>query len=255
MFSPTLDVRIFAVLPAFVGSIFYIKRTKTRCLKSLQAVIRTPLLAVAINRLFKSYELLVDKADAAFQKMGTEHATSVRCERHCSDCCHAVFGLFLIEAVYLKKQFDQLGEEEIKGALLRCNRAERGLRRLEKVLQAHEDDPNMQAYAMARERIRCPLLDENEDCILYPNRPITCRVYGIPTKIQGKARVCGKTGFQKGEFYPIFDLDGVYKDLFVLSEELLDGADKGDPEKAGLLISVPKAISMSLDELIYEIFV
>ncbi|MGD9031458.1 MAG: YkgJ family cysteine cluster protein [Desulfobacteraceae bacterium] len=206
------------------------------------------------DQLFRSYELLVDKADAAFQKMEKEHATSIRCERHCSDCCHAVFGLFLIEAAYLKKKFDQLGNEEIKAALLRCNRTERELRRLERMLQAHEDDPNMQAYTMARERIRCPLLDENEDCILYPNRPITCRVYGIPTRIQGKARVCGKAGFEKGEFYPIFDLDGIYKDLFLLSEELLNGSEIGDPEKARLLISVPKAISMSLDELIHEIF-
>ena len=31
------------------------------------------------------------------------------------------------------------------------------------MLQTHENDPNMQAYTMARERIRCPLLDENED--------------------------------------------------------------------------------------------
>ncbi len=182
------------------------------------------------------------------------YGSCIKCERHCSDCCHAVFGLFLIEAAYLKQQFDQLGKEEIKAALLRCNKAERDLRRLEKMLQAHENDPNMQAYTMARERIRCPLLDENEDCILYPYRPITCRVYGIPTKIQGKARVCGKAGFEKGEYYPLFDLDGIYKDLFILSRELLDGAEKGDPEKASLLISVSKTISLPLDELIHEIF-
>ena len=205
-------------------------------------------------QLFRNYELLVDKADTAFQQMEREQGTCIKCERHCSDCCHAIFGLFLIEAAYLKQQFDQLGNEEIKAALLRCSTAERDLRRLEKMLQAHEEDPNMQAYTMARERVRCPLLDENEDCILYPYRPITCRVYGIPTKIQGKARVCGKAEFRAGENYPVFDLDGIYRDLYILSKELLNGWEKGDAHKASLLISVPKAVSTPHDDLLHEVF-
>ena len=205
-------------------------------------------------QLFRSYEYLVDKADAAFQRMEKEHAAHIKCERHCSDCCHAVFGLFLIEAAYLKQQFDQLGKEEIKAALLRCSKAESDLKRLEKMLQTHEEDPDMQAYTMARGRVRCPLLDENEDCILYAHRPITCRVYGIPTKIQGKARVCGKAEFRAGENYPVFDLDGIYRDLYLLSKELLNGWKKGDPHKASLLISMPKTISTPQDDLVHEVF-
>jgi len=61
------------------------------------------------NDLFQSYELLVDKAEAAFQEMQKEHGSCIKCEPHCSDCCHAVFGLFLIEAGYLKEHFDKLG--------------------------------------------------------------------------------------------------------------------------------------------------
>jgi Fe-S-cluster containining protein len=207
-----------------------------------------------LAHLFRSYEYLVDKADAAFQRMEKEHPACIKCERHCSDCCHAVFGLFLIEGAYLKQKFDQLGQEQIKGALLRCNDTERDLKRLEKMLRTYEDDPNMQAYAMARGRVRCPLLDENEDCILYANRPITCRTYGVPTKIQGKARVCGKTEFRTGENYPVFDLDGIYSDLYVLSKEFLNGREKSDPEKASFLISVAKVISTPQDDLLHEVF-
>ncbi|MDY7036122.1 MAG: hypothetical protein SV375_08190, partial [Thermodesulfobacteriota bacterium] len=171
------------------------------------------------TQLFHSYEFLVDRADAAFRKMEKEHGACIKCERHCSDCCHAVFGLFLIEAAYLKRKFDLLDSKKCQEALLRCNNMDRGLKRLGVKLQTHEDDPQMQAYIMAKERIRCPLLDDEQDCILYPFRPITCRVYGIPTKIHGKAHVCGKAGFKKKEHYPAFDLDGVYKNLFTLSEE------------------------------------
>jgi hypothetical protein len=207
-----------------------------------------------LDQLFRSYDLLVDKADRTFREMQQEYGECVKCERHCSDCCHAVFGLFIIEAAYLKQNFDQLAKEEIKAAFLRCNEADRALKRLEKMLLSYRDDPNMQAYTMARERIRCPLLDDNLDCVLHSCRPITCRVYGIPTKIQGKARVCGKSGFKKGVNYPAFDLDGVYRDLYDLSKEFLENSGVIDPEKASLLVSVSKTISTPTDILINEIF-
>jgi Fe-S-cluster containining protein len=204
------------------------------------------------NGIFQSYELLVDKAEAAFKEMKEEHGACIKCEPHCSDCCHAVFGLFLIEAAYLKEQFDKLTDEEKRAALLRCERAEKSLERLQNMLQAHEGDPQMQAYVMSRERIPCPLLNELQECILYPHRPITCRVYGIPTKIQGKARVCWKAGFKKDERYPVFDLDSVHRELFFLSAELLKSAGKHDSERASLLISVSKAIKTSLEDLLLQ---
>jgi Fe-S-cluster containining protein len=197
---------------------------------------------------------MVDQADRAFQKMKEEHGPSIACELHCSECCHAVFGLFLIEATNLKHEFDQLDTQKKKEVLLRCNETERGLKRLEKKLELHAEDPEMQASILARERIRCPLLDDNRECVLYDHRPITCRVYGIPTKIQGRARICGKAKFEKGVSYPIFDLDGVFRILYGLSKELLDEAGGKDPEKAAFLISVPKAIIASLDDLLRETF-
>ncbi len=203
------------------------------------------------NDLFQTYELLVDKAEAAFQEMQKEHGSCITCEAHCSDCCHAVFGLFLIEAGYLKEHFDKLTDEEKKAALVRCEQAERSLERLQNMLRAHEDDPQMQAYIMSRERIPCPLLKEDQECALYLHRPITCRVYGIPTKVQGKARVCWKSEFKKDERYPVFDLDLVQRELYFLSTELLKVAGE-DTEKASLLISVSKAITTPLQDLLRQ---
>lgn len=207
---------------------------------------------MVLPQLLRSYELLVDRADLAFVDMIQEHGGSIKCRQRCSDCCHAVFGLFLIEAAYVQYHFHRLDPEVKKAALLRCNEMERGLRRLEKKMQLHEEDPQMQNYIMAAERIHCPLLDEEQDCVLYTHRPITCRIYGIPTRIQGKARVCGRSGFQAGESYPAFDLDGVYRSLYGLSLELLQSAGTDDPEKASLLISLSKAITTPVDLIIRE---
>lgn len=206
------------------------------------------------SHLLQSYEFLVDRADAAFREVEKQYGDCLKCGLHCSDCCHAFFGLFLIEAAFLKSRFDQLVPREIQKALLRCNDTERALKRMEIRLQKAQEDPRMQSHILATERIRCPLLNEEEECVLYESRPITCRVYGIPTKVNGRGRVCGKNGFQNGESYPVFDLDGTYRELFALSKKLLEDLDQGSPENAALLISVPRAVSTPLDLLVNESF-
>ncbi|RLB77399.1 MAG: hypothetical protein DRH15_11345, partial [Deltaproteobacteria bacterium] len=148
------------------------------------------------DSIFRNYELLADRAEEAFRKIAEAYPKEVKCKLHCDDCCHAVFGLFLIEAAYLKYHFDRLDPQVIRQALVRCNDAERALRRLEVKLQRYGDDPEMQSYVFASERVRCPLLSEDRQCIVYDHRPITCRVYGIPTKVRGKTRVCSKSGFE-----------------------------------------------------------
>ena len=204
--------------------------------------------------LFEPYDDLVTSADQAFQRMAGEFSDGIKCEIHCSDCCHAVFGLFLIEAVFLKHDFDQLDEEDRKAALKRCDEADKELEKLERTFETFEGDPQMRAYSMARARIRCPLLADNNECILYPYRPITCRVYGIPTLIQGVPRVCGKAGFKKGQAYPTFNLDEVHRELYRLSTELLERSGGKDLERASLLISVSKAIKTPVEELLAESF-
>jgi len=204
--------------------------------------------------LFQCYETLVIEADKAFKKMANDYSECIKCERHCSDCCHAVFGLFIIEAAYLKRYFDELDRKERRAAILRGNKTDKGFEELEKKIKIYKDDPQMTSYSLSRARIQCPLLNDDQDCILYLHRPITCRVYGIPMAIHGKAHVCGKAGFRKGKTYPTFNLDEVQRELYVLSKELLEKSHKGDAEKASFLISVSKAIKSPIQDVIEESF-
>jgi len=203
--------------------------------------------------IFQNYEFLADKADRIFQNILGEHGECVSCGEKCSDCCNAVFGLFLIEAAFIKYRFDLLDSEKKKSILLRCDQADRELKKLERVLKEFENDPNMTSYTMARNRIRCPLLDDENKCSIYQCRPVTCRVYGIPTSIHGKVRTCGKAKFDSGRQYPVFDLDGAYRDLYTLSCELLDLLGETDKNKASLLISVPKALTTPVEQFLKEL--
>ena len=200
--------------------------------------------------IFPSYINLAAKADQAFRKMGNEHGACIKCKRYCSDCCHAIFGLFLIEAAFIQHHFSRLDRKLRREAFLRADKSDKDLRMIEEKLKVYEDDPQMNSFALSKERVRCPLLDQNEECILYPYRPITCRIYGIPTAIHGKAHVCGKANFEKGGTYPTFDLDAVYRELYRQSRELIQKCGQVDMERASLLISVSKAIKTPVKDFI-----
>jgi Fe-S-cluster containining protein len=202
------------------------------------------------ENVFQRYESLVERADTSFQGMEEDYGDCITCQIHCSDCCHAVFGLFLVEAAFIRRHFEGLGRSERRAALLRANKADRDLKKVEVKLQRYQDDPQMTALTLARERVRCPLLDEKEECILYPHRPITCRVYGIPTAVHKKAHVCGKAAFVPGKTYPIFDLDAAYRELYQLSREILLQGHVQQVEKASLLLSVSKVIKIPFEDIL-----
>lgn len=199
--------------------------------------------------LFREYESLVAKADQIFSDVQREHGSCVRCDVQCADCCHSVFGLFLIESVYLNYYFSRLEEKIRQGAVARGDQADRELQELEKRMQAL-DDPEKIAVAVAGEKIRCPLLSDEEKCLLYERRPITCRVYGIPTIINGKLHACWRAGFEKGKHYPAFNLDAAHRELYRLSGELVDMAGLENKDRASYLVSVSKSIKSPVLDLI-----
>jgi Fe-S-cluster containining protein len=204
---------------------------------------------MSIPELLDRYRSLSEEADQAFERVAREYGPLVKCRIRCSDCCHAIFGLFLIEAAVLREHFESLPREKRREALMRAKKADKDLNRVQKRLEVYDSDLHMKGYALSKERVRCPLLDEEEECILYSHRPITCRAYGIPTAIHGKAHVCPNSDFKKGEAYPAFDLDAAYDELYRLSKEMLIRRKAKDVGKASFLISLSKAIRTPIEEI------
>jgi hypothetical protein len=50
---------------------------------------------------FEKYQEIVKQVDELFERVQKEHPECVTCEIKCSDCCHALFDLTLIEAIYI----------------------------------------------------------------------------------------------------------------------------------------------------------
>ena len=202
---------------------------------------------------FKKYEALVATADEAFERVKKAHADCVKCEEQCSDCCHALFDLTLIETLYLNHRFKKKFEGSKRAALLeKANRADRRAYKIKrdayKKLQEGKNEGEILAE-LALERIRCPLLNEKDLCDLYENRPLTCRFYGIPTAIGGAGHTCGKSGFKQGEKYPTVNLDSVHSQLQQISAELLRDIQSKNIKLADLLLPLSSAMVTDFDDV------
>jgi Fe-S-cluster containining protein len=201
---------------------------------------------------FKRYEDLVRKADAAFARVQQEFSGCVRCHIGCADCCHALFDLTFIEALYINQRFHETIEADARERILkRANRIDRQIYKLKR--QAYKDlesgrDENDILQDMARQRVRCPLLNDDDRCDLYAYRPITCRFYGIPTAIKGEAHTCGLSAFEKGKPYPTVDLDAVHAQLYEISADLVGGLPTRHRKMGELLVPLSMALLTVYDE-------
>ena len=198
------------------------------------------------------YRELMETADLAFEDFSASHPDLVRCVRGCDDCCHAVFGLFLVEAASIHIEFQGLEESLKRETIERCKAADRAAARLESELRACRHEPDRAEKLLAVERIPCPLLTGSRDCALYGARPLTCRIYGIPTVVRGALKACPKSGFSEKGRFGAFNLDMAQKQLLDLSTGMIEDIEEADPGKASLLVSVSKALMSPVHEIIEE---
>lgn len=198
------------------------------------------------------YKALVDQADAVFKTVQEEYNECVACKVGCADCCHALFDLTLIEAIFIKSQFDKIIPKEHREKLIeKANAADRRVYKLKrdasKAYQKGEPE-NKILEKMAEQRVRCPLLDDGDKCELYESRPITCRLYGIPTVIGGKAHTCGMSRFEAGKQYPTVKLDAIQHKLYEISYELAQDIKSRYPKLAEVLVPLSMALLTEYDD-------
>jgi Fe-S-cluster containining protein len=208
-----------------------------------------------IDDLFGKYLQEVRKADYLFKTIQEKYPDSVRCRIRCCDCCHAVFGVFPIEAAYIHHHFNRLDRKILRDVLRRAEKAEAEILKAKDTLKVFEDKPQMEVYGLGKQRVRCPFLSEKEECVFYENRPIICRIYGIPFSLKDgkkeKAYACGLSGFQENVTYPTVKLDKIYQGLCNLSKELFTEAGYIQPEKkANLMLPLSRVLRMSFEAIV-----
>ena len=206
-----------------------------------------------LDPIFKKYEAFVRQLDGVFESVRQQHPECVKCELTCADCCHALFDLSLIEALYINRHFlDKISEQRRVEILDDANSADRKIYQLKrkafKSVESGEKSEEQVLLEMAAERVRCPLLDQERQCDLYAYRPVTCRLYGIPTSIGGRAHTCGLSGFTEGEAYPTVNLDAVHAKLHELSQEIVAELKSTHVKMGDVLMPLSMALLTVFDE-------
>jgi len=199
-----------------------------------------------LDKHFVKYEAVVGMVDQVFDRVKKEYPKEVFCREKCSDCCYAIFDLTLIEALYLNHKFKENFSGKEKADLTAiADKTDRALAKMKrdayKKVKAGADQLEI-VGRMSQERVRCPLLGENNLCLMYENRPITCRVYGIPTSTAGASHICGRTNFVQGKAYPTLNMDKIYTQLQLLSAELVKDINSTNIRMHELLIPVSMAM-------------
>ncbi len=205
------------------------------------------------TKYFKKYEKIVALTENAFSKVKNEHVEYIRCKIGCSDCCHAVFDIGFIEALYINHHFhDKIGGVKKELEIEEANKADRLAYKLKKkaykeVEKGKKEEVEVIAE-MALERIKCPLLNSENMCDLYNYRPITCRLYGIPISIGNMSHTCGRSGFEEKKKYPTIKLEILQQKLYELSSEVVIDIKSKYSRMGEMLVPVSMALLTNYDE-------
>jgi Fe-S-cluster containining protein len=206
---------------------------------------------IALEPFIKEYEALSKAADAIFKKVKSEHQDCVKCKIGCTECCYALFDISLIEAIIINRRFNEMLDDGKKTEILeKANRIDRKTHKLKReALKAYDNgtSENDILVALAKQKMRCPLLNDQDQCDLYSSRPITCRLYGIPTEIGGSGRTCGKTGFEEGKPYPTVHLDKIHQKLYDISSRFAGSINSRYAKLAELLVPLSMALLTEFD--------
>ncbi|MFH2091623.1 MAG: YkgJ family cysteine cluster protein [Pseudomonadota bacterium] len=209
-------------------------------------------MALDLKKHFVQYEALVQMVDGIFDRVKNEYPKEVFCREKCSDCCYALFDLTLIESLYLKDKFLAKFSGKAKEDVLQiADKTDRVLTKMkrEAYQKVQKGADQLEIIAkMSQERVRCPLLGEDNLCVMYDNRPITCRVYGIPTSTAGQSHICGRTNFKQGAPYPTLNMDKIYTQLQLLSAQLVKDINTEKIKMHEMLIPVSMALVTDFNE-------
>ena len=109
----------------------------------------------------------------------------ISCRSGCSACCRSLFDITLLDAYFLKLGFDALPRGIRDMVLDKCDERLRLMRGHWPefdhpfLLNDHPEE-EWEPLMPEEDETPCVLLGEDGRCLVYDNRPMTCRLHGIP---------------------------------------------------------------------------
>ena len=126
---------------------------------------------------FTDYGRLLLEVDNCLQRSGKE----ALCGQKHSECCGELVVVSFIEAVYVNHVINTtLGRMARQNVIQRALESSRSLRELLRQEQTALSSPGF-AATYRQTQILCPL-NEFEECLIFENRPLACRLFDMPAR-------------------------------------------------------------------------
>jgi Fe-S-cluster containining protein len=139
----------------------------------------------AVNDILDRYESLLGEVDGWFETCLSRHAGLIACHRGCSACCRGLFDITLLDALCLKRGFERLElsvqqSVEMKAVARIVELTECWPEFDRPWMLNHIPEETWDEMMPEEDETPCPLLSADGTCLVYAQRPMTCRLNGIP---------------------------------------------------------------------------
>lgn len=138
-----------------------------------------------MNDLLDRYESLLGEVDEWFENCLSRHPAHIACHQGCSACCRGLFDITLLDALCLKRGFDRLPLAVQQAVHLKAveplvERSDTWPAFQRPWVLNHIPEHNWEQMMPEEDERPCPLLSAEGTCLVYDQRPMTCRLNGIP---------------------------------------------------------------------------
>lgn len=128
---------------------------------------------------------LLREIDSWFARAMETHPEHISCQSGCSECCRSLFDITMLDAALLSEGFSRLDTATRTSVLQKVNE------RLEQLKGTwpeydypytlnHRPEDEWQELMPEDDETPCVLLGNDDRCLVYEFRPMTCRLHGLP---------------------------------------------------------------------------
>jgi Fe-S-cluster containining protein len=127
----------------------------------------------------ETYTRILDRADDFFRSVAESQPQNLQCGRGCSLCCYGLFEIGSGDVPLIAEGLEKLHPSRRKMII----------RRSQEIL-ASSNHPDLRECSPSEkvsffERTAstpCPNLNDRGECLMYDNRPLVCRTFGLPLR-------------------------------------------------------------------------
>jgi len=127
----------------------------------------------------ETYTRILDRADDFFRSVAESQPQNLQCGRGCSLCCYGLFEIGSGDVPLIAEGLEKLHPSRRKMII----------RRSQEIVESSKhpdlrdcDAEEKEAFFERTASTPCPNLNERGECLMYDNRPLVCRTFGLPLR-------------------------------------------------------------------------